>query len=228
MFDLIITGGTAVMPASTESGRYRGFGREDRRDRRARQSGGGRGRADGRCGGADRYPRRDRSAYPLRHADRRRAVERADLCGAAVAGQQGGAVWRHDDDARFRAVPAGRAAAAIDRGAATRMGGGLLYRLRVSPDAARHADAGTARRLARGGAGRARDGENLHDRYQAAQSGPHGQVRRYLGSVEDHGARGRASRRSTPRTTTSSCTCTKSCSARSGPASRTWPRSITR
>ncbi len=41
-------------------------------------------------------------------------------------------------------------------------------------------------------------------------------------------ARPAASRRSTPRTTTSSCTCTRSWFARTGPASRTWPRCTTR
>ena len=41
-------------------------------------------------------------------------------------------------------------------------------------------------------------------------AGPHGAVRRHLGSVEDPRRGRRASPRSTPRTTTSSCTCTKS------------------
>ena len=41
-------------------------------------------------------------------------------------------------------------------------------------------------------------------------AGPHGQVRRHLGSPEDHGEGRRSRRRSTPRTTTSSCTCTRS------------------
>ena len=192
MFDLIITGGTAVMPASTESGRYRGFGRKDRRDRRARQSGGGRGRADGRCGGADRYPGRDRSAYPLRHADRRRAVERADLLRAppsqvSKAALYGGTTTMLDFALCPPDQPLQQSIEARQRewaGACyTDYGFHLMLRGTQTPE--------LLGALARGGAGGARDGENLHDRYPAAQSGPHGQVRRYLGSAEDHGARGR-------------------------------------
>ena len=37
MFDLIVSGGTAVMPTGAEAGRYRGLRRQDRRDRRAGQ-----------------------------------------------------------------------------------------------------------------------------------------------------------------------------------------------
>ena len=111
---------------------------------------------------------------------------------AAVAGQQGGAVRRHDDNARFRAVPAGPAVAAIDRGAQREWAGACYTRLWVSPDAARHADAGIARRVTRGGAGRPRvgrkssrpiSGHSIHGRM--VQFGDIWEV------LEDHGARGR-------------------------------------
>ena len=65
MFDLIVTGGMAVMPAAAEAadigvagGKIAAIG----------APGTWRGRAarDGRCGRADRHSRRGRSAHPLR------------------------------------------------------------------------------------------------------------------------------------------------------------------
>jgi len=64
MFDLIVSGGTAVMPASTEAADI-GFRRQDRRDRGAREPGRDRRGAGGRRRGADRHSRRH---HPHIHA----------------------------------------------------------------------------------------------------------------------------------------------------------------
>ena len=108
MFDLIITGGTAVMPASTETadigvsgGKIVAIGAP------GSLAAVGAGRtvdAAGQIvipGGIDPHIH---CGMPIVGGPSNEPI----FARAAVAGQQGGAVWRHDDDARFRAVPAGR------------------------------------------------------------------------------------------------------------------------
>ena len=155
MFDLIVTGGTAVLPSGAEpadiavsGGKIAAIGGPGKPRRHRRRAGRRRRRPDRDAG-------RRRSAYPLQFADPVPRPQRGSAERAAGAGQPRRALWRHDHLARFRAVPAGPAAAAIDRAAPARMGRRLLLRLRLPPAAARQAVARRARPVARGNPGRA-------------------------------------------------------------------------
>ena len=127
------------------------------------------------------------------------------------AGQPGGALRRHHDDPRFRPRRRRQHGAAGDRAAAAGMGRRLPLRLRAST---RWCRASSTRsildQLTEAVAAGHADGQDVHHRHHPVAQGPHGPIRRHLGGAEGLGARPAASPRSTPRTTTSSCTCTRS------------------
>ncbi len=72
---------------------------------------------------------------------------------------------RHDHDDRLRPSRGQRHDSAGNRTAAAAVGGRLLWRLRLSHDAARQDRARAPRRACRGSAGRACLGQDVHDRH---------------------------------------------------------------
>ena len=230
MFDLIITGGTAVMPASTEAadigvagGKIVAIGAP------GSLAAVGAGRtvdAAGQIvipGGIDPHIH---CGMPIVGGP----SERADLRRAAVAGQQGGAVWRHDDDARFRAVPAGDQPLQQSIEARQREWAGACYYdygFHLMLRGTQHP--GTARRSC---PRRCRPGTRRSKIFTTditpLSAGPHGQVRRHLGSAQVAGARGRA--RGDPRRGQRHrhAHVREADPRGAAPASRTWPRCTTR
>ncbi len=194
MFDLIVSGGLAVMPSRDRERRSRRCRRQDRGDRRTGRACRDRGRAHRRSRRADRHSGRDRPAYPLQFADPVSGAQRGPAECAAGPGQPRRPPWRDDDPHRFRPMPARPAIGAIDRGAPARMGRSVPLRLRLSPAAARQAVAGRARRAARGDPGRARLGQDVHHRHPPEPARPDGAVRRHLGGAEDPRRAGRSRR----------------------------------
>ena len=186
MFDLIVTGGIAVMPSGAQAGGYRRRRRQDRRDRRAGQSAVGRRRAD-------RRRRRIRSSF--------RAASIPHIhCSSPIPFP-----GRNED--LLSAPPEQVSRAALHGGTTT-----LLDFAPCPPDqplqqsielrkrewaGACYCDYGfhllLHGKLSQGVLGAlpeaiqdgSRLGQNVHDRHPAQSAGPDGAVRRHLGGVAD-------------------------------------------
>ena len=209
MLDLIIRGGDVVTPQGVAQVRCRHQGRDHRRGRGAGHAGRQRCGARHRRGGQDRHARRHRSARA--HAHPFMIAGRHDpLHARARPGRHGGALRRHHHADRFRLRDGRPQRAQGDRGARRGVRAQELLRLGLPPDARR-----ASRRTRRSASWPRRSRPAI----RPSRSSPPTSGRTAPGGWSTSATSGRCSRcsprragsaSSTPRTTTSSCTCTPS------------------